>query len=1609
MVQPKACLVALATAWGPRYGGINAFNVEWVRSLGIAARRDYQLVCVVPQADAADQEDARRHHVSLVPLGNATPDLPADQADAVLAKVRSASAVALDPGTVLWLGHDDKTGALALALRAALPGSRAVLVHHMAFRAYQDVKKDGAGAAGKQQAQRELFDQADLCLAVGPMLTDHLRDILQPARRPSVTMLVPGLVEPDPQQVPLSDHAPANFIAFLGGRLGSDDERIKQALLGVRGFGRAVGKCRSGGDDRHALNRSPSLRMRGVPTDQRDQVVKETEAEARGMVECDVQPYTEDRQQYFIDLAGSSVALMPSWHEGFGLVAWEAIACQVPVVIGKQSGVYRLLHEHWQGAGLGRSVRPVQVEGRRGQEGEAPHTDDDVAAVAQALLDLGGHMADAKADAVLLAQRLRRSHTWKDCAETTLQALERHLSVRLLRTLPELDTPPEEVALQAVNVQPQPPWSLVSVGAGASDAPGDTDAPEFLLPPKPQSATHVRQLGPAALLAAQDQVVRFHPARDAFIDGVLTAVTSTGLPRLTTQVIHGPGGVGKTRSALELLQRAKSLGWLGLWLPAKPPAEALDAWKRLLLGHTHPLMLVVDYAEGRQPELLRWLRTALDDALKRSDGARVHILCLSRSTDWWHQLSRQPECDTELAALLTPGPAHLGLVAVPDWPNAPEDRAQAFDAAVSDYATALGELEPKYPWQPDLTSTDYARPLYLHLAALAALAGERPGHDYALLAALLRREWRHWQRNAPPELAGAGAWDDWADALALLAFSQGLEAADLSAALELLGFAQPGEWARALARIYPSQGGSVGPLTPDLLAEHLLVERLSANRAPAWLALVFGHGEARRTRAMAVMARLWPRAWPETLDMAKPDLGAQRLVHALAALWPDNGQQLIAAVHQHGMALTVPVTAAWQALPQPEQQAIAPSLHLPNYSTPLLALTVDIRRSIVDATTDKARRAGALNDLAVGLSALGDAASQAEALRCAHEAVETYRTLTQDQSTGYLPDLAGSLNNLANHLSAQGGADARTKALRCAREAVEIRRLLALAHPAAYLPDFAMSLHNLATRLSEQGDADSRAEALRCAREAVEIRRLLAQAEPAAYLPHLAGSLNNLANHLSEQGDADSRAEALRCAREAVETYRTLAQDQPAAYLPDLAGSLHTLANCLTEQGDTASRAEAMRCAREAVETYRTLARAHPAAYLPELAMSLQNLATRMSEQGGGDSRAEALRCAREAVGIRRTIAQAQPAAHLPYLAGALNTLATRLSEQGGADSRAEALRCAREAVETYRTLVQALPAAYLPDLAGSLHNLATHLSKQGDAVSSAEALQCAREAVEIRRTLVQSLPAAYLPHLAGSLNNLANRLSEQGDADSRAEALRCAREAVEIRRSLAQDQPAAYLPHLATSLNNLASCLSEQGDADSRAAALQCAREAVEIRRSLVQAQPAAYLPDLAGALNTLATRLSEQGDADLRAEALPYAREAVEIRRSLVQTEPSAYLPDLAMSLHNLASHLSKQGNVDSRAEALRCAREAVEIRRSLVQDQPAAYLHYLAGSLNNLANHLSKHGDAASRTEALQCAREAVAIYTALFEQQPARFRRHLGIAKATLNRIADQPGI
>jgi tetratricopeptide (TPR) repeat protein len=1428
--QATVTLVTLATAWGPRFGGINAFNVEMTRSLGIHPDRVCDLICVVPQASTAEFDDARRHSVTLLVLaeGASGPgELPASLAPTVLRRLQS-----MQPQTsaFIWLGHDDKTGPLALALRAMALGSKAAVVHHMAFGAYQHHKKgDSAAAQTKREAQRAMFQQADLCLAVGPMLQDQLVDLMSGRpHAPPVAMLVPGLAEPDPDHVSLGQAPPKNFTAFLGGRLGSDDDRIKQALLGVRGFGHAVGQAFQGGQA-HAIRNAPTLRMRGVPADQHADVSKACSAAAQGQViNFDLQDYTEDRNAYFADLATSSVALMPSWHEGFGLTAWEAIACRVPVVVGEQSGVYRLLKGQCQGAGIGRSVRAVPVQGSvHVEDGDAPpHTEQDVTALGDALHSIGSNMDENKADAVQLATILRTNHdfTWKRCATDLANAVERHLGVTLFE---ERKTRAHAAPVEAI-------------GRPAATAAFKVSA--FLQVPQPLAWRADQGAAPSALLVARHRVARFDKARDPLINDWLATLQSTGLS-LTMRLVTGAGGTGKTRSALEFLQRAATLpdakGWTGLWMPADLPADVLVYWQTFLANARGRFLLVVDYAEGRQTQLLRWLQAAhevLANPATQVGALQVQVLCLARRGEWWNELHRSDACATEVAGLLM-GPANLGVESMPDWPDDESARKRTYEDALTDYAAAQGLNRPANAWMPELNAAPYERPLYIHLAALAALAGERPAHAQALLSAQINREWRHWRQQIAHQGHLEIAYADWADAMAWLALVQGAPVAALGPALAALQISAPGIEI-GLLKACSSYQEMLLPLQPDLLAEGLIVEQLSGKRGQRIVDLAFADQQAKVRDTLKVVSRLTVRLeTPESAPETTQQIWEARILSGLATAWATHGNLMISGGHVLGQSLGRWLLPSWALLDSKTQNEIVPVLNFPRFSTPLLALGVTLSEALVLSADSQVGKANALSKLSLRLFQTGATVNRGRARQVGQQSVELARDLAQTQPLIGLPQLAVCLTNLLHVLPKGGGSELRALALAAASEAVRIFRQLVRADRVIYLPALAVSLGTHAVRLSESDDGESVSAALELLREAIDIRRPLVRDQPELHQPSLAYLLNNLADTLSKRGDPTSLIEALIAAREAVAHFRESVNRDAQSYLPDLATSLITLSNRLCVKNDVQSRFEALEVAQEAVQILRILSEVEPSAHRRDLALCLTALASRLSEKGDAAAHAEALSANREAVAIRRLLAKQMPEEFKPELAGSLNNLAACLTEQGNAELSFEAISAAREAVQIYREINSGEPPYYLANLAMCVGNLATFLFKGGLVELREEALYRSREAVAIWRRLVNQGFATHLPKLALALSNTSVQLLRDPQPMVRAEALHMAREAVSVFRALAVQLAALYQEPLSGALVNLARCLFQAGSEEARVESLEVVREAY-VSYALLHAQ---------------------------------------------------------------------------------------------------------------------------------------------------------------------------
>mgnify|MGYP001167406601 FL=1 len=110
------------------------------------------------------------------------------------------------------------------------------------------------------------------------------------------------------------------------------------------------------------------------------------------------------------------------------------------------------------------------------------------------------------------------------------------------------------------------------------------------------------------------------------------------------RLIHGPGGLGKTRLMIEVAARLRQQAWTAGFLD--PPHEPLDAtlkqrWQALdqLIAHGEDqgLLIVLDYAEGRQDEVKRIAERL--SARPENDTRPVRLALLARSAgEWWSTL-----------------------------------------------------------------------------------------------------------------------------------------------------------------------------------------------------------------------------------------------------------------------------------------------------------------------------------------------------------------------------------------------------------------------------------------------------------------------------------------------------------------------------------------------------------------------------------------------------------------------------------------------------------------------------------------------------------------------------------------------------------------------------------------------------------------------------------------------------------------------------------------------------------------------------------------------------------------------------------------------------------
>ncbi|MEX3973558.1 radical SAM protein [Paraburkholderia caribensis] len=409
----------LATRWGSELGGLNVFNRGLAEGMTRALPKGSQTICFVNRLPAV--ADGSTGAVELLEHETFT-------ALALAADI-ATRCKALEPGTlqgVLVVGHDTITGQAAIdcanELRALLGGEidvKSAVIGHMDYSAYAFMKDLSLEEVATRSAkQRNTIAAADCAFAVGPLLQRNFASARSAIRRPRspVRPLAPGV-----EKVRLQAHNPrVDLQIFISGRLNREDDPIKNSALAVHALAAAYAQGRQS-NSAVWLARG-QLFAWGVDPHSDQAVIEQLKAigSMDAAFALHAEPFSDDQAALRQRLASCHVALMPSWHEGFGLSGWEALCAGVPLVCSRQSGLAMLLDALKQQFPEV-SFRSVEFVNIGGSTAAGTPNQEDIGRFAEVLLEMMVDIEARKQAAIDLASLLKREFSWKRCASDLLE------------------------------------------------------------------------------------------------------------------------------------------------------------------------------------------------------------------------------------------------------------------------------------------------------------------------------------------------------------------------------------------------------------------------------------------------------------------------------------------------------------------------------------------------------------------------------------------------------------------------------------------------------------------------------------------------------------------------------------------------------------------------------------------------------------------------------------------------------------------------------------------------------------------------------------------------------------------------------------------------------------------------------------------------------------------------------------------------------------------------------------------------------------------------------------------------------------------------------------
>lgn len=392
-------IVLFATDWNASSGGINAFNIELARGL---ARTGYGVACAVTTVRTGARQAAEKDGVALIKVPASANGCPTRSCGTTV--VDRLKQLGLGP-VQLWIGHDLMTGEAAISA-ADEHGGKLALIHHMDYISYQNFGGDrGTDATRNHKRQISMFaDTRATLFGVGSWLK---RNVELLGKRDG-HLLVPGF----PRIEGSTARAGIDQLRIVAaGRFEEKTEPLKRISAAVDGFARAV---RDGRATLSTLAR-PTMTVVGVDEVAAQQILFERAGSIAGCPVNLVPAAFDPNPAIVAEMASRShLVIVPSRHEGFGLVGWEAIGTDTPLIIGEGTGLADLLKETLDGQEDG-LIQILPLDG----------SSNDTDLISAAILKVAGDLPRALKRAMLLRERLvsELACTWDEAARTILRAM----------------------------------------------------------------------------------------------------------------------------------------------------------------------------------------------------------------------------------------------------------------------------------------------------------------------------------------------------------------------------------------------------------------------------------------------------------------------------------------------------------------------------------------------------------------------------------------------------------------------------------------------------------------------------------------------------------------------------------------------------------------------------------------------------------------------------------------------------------------------------------------------------------------------------------------------------------------------------------------------------------------------------------------------------------------------------------------------------------------------------------------------------------------------------------------------------------------------------------